>query len=111
MRHYPKSKKTMAQVAIKDFDWKRDYYAYVCIGGYECYSGRFRAWKLYSLTSDAVKTLSQRQEEVHALFETQEELEAYIKALHEAPTESTEEVKLNKIGKEGGDQLIISSIL
>jgi hypothetical protein len=77
MRHYPKSKKTMAQVA----------------------------------TSDAVKTLSQRQEEVHALFETQEELEAYIKALHEAPTESTEEVKLNKIGKEGGDQLIISTIL
>jgi hypothetical protein len=101
----------MAQVSIKEFDWNKDYYAYVCIGGYECYSGRFRAWKLYSLTSDAVKTLSQRHEEVKALFETQEELEAYVIALHEAPAESTEEIKLNKIGKEGGDQLIISSIL
>jgi hypothetical protein len=101
----------MARVSIKDFDWNRDYYAYMCIGSYECYSGRFRAWKLYSLTSDAVKTLSQRQEEVHALFETQEELEAYIKALHDAPVADTSEVKLNKIGKEGGDQLIISSIL
>lgn len=83
----------------------------MCIGGYECYSGRFRAWKLYSLTSDAVKTLSQRPEEVHALFETQEELEAYIKALYEQPAQDTEAIKLNKIGKEGGDQLIISSIL
>ena len=101
----------MAQVSIKDFDWNRDYYAYVCIGGYECYSGRFRAWKLYSLTSDAVKTLSQRPEEVEALFETQEELEAYIKALHAQKVQDMEEIKLNKIGKEGGDQLIISSIL
>ncbi|WP_159439854.1 hypothetical protein [Pontibacter lucknowensis] len=58
-----------------------------------------------------MKTLSQRHEEVKALFETQEELEAYIKALHEQPAPSTEEIKLNKIGKEGGDQLIISSIL
>ncbi|MCP2044414.1 hypothetical protein [Pontibacter sp. HSC-36F09] len=101
----------MAQVSIHDFDWDRDYYAYVCIGGYECYSGRFRAWKLYSLTSDAVKTLSQRKEKVHALFETQEVLEAYIKALREQPAPDTEKIKLNEIGKQGGDQLIISSIL
>ncbi|MBX0331969.1 hypothetical protein K3G39_01820 [Pontibacter sp. HSC-14F20] len=101
----------MAQVSINDFDWNRDYYAYVCIGGYEGYSGRFRAWKLYSLTNDAVKTLSQRQEEVKALFETQEELEAYIKALRTQSIPDTEEIQLNKIGKEGGDQLTISSIL
>ncbi|SIT78408.1 hypothetical protein [Pontibacter indicus] len=101
----------MAQVSIKNFDWNRDYYAYVCIGGYECYSGRFRAWKLYSLTSDAVKTLSQRPEEVEALFETQEELEAYIKALHAQQVQEMDDIQLNKIGKAGGDQLIISSIL
>lgn len=101
----------MAQVSIKDFDWNRDYYAYVCIGGYECYSRRFRAWKLYSLTSNAVKTLSQRPEEVEALFETQEELEAYIKALHEQQMQEMDNIQLKKIGKAGGDQLIISSIL
>lgn len=101
----------MTQISIKDFDWNRDYYAYVCLGGYECYAGRFRAWKLYSLTSNAVKTLSQHPEEVKALFETQEELEAYIKALHEQPEQPSEEVALRKIGKAGGDQLIISSIL
>lgn len=101
----------MAQVSIKNFDWNRDYYAYVCIGGYECYSGRFRAWKLYSLTSDAVKTHSQRPEEVEALFETKEELEAYIKALHAQQVQDMNDIQLNKIGKAGGDQLIISSIL
>jgi len=46
-----------------------------------------------------------------ALFETQEELKAYIWSLYEQPELGTEEVKLNKIGKEGGDQLIISSFL
>jgi hypothetical protein len=37
----------MAQVAIRYFDWNRDCYAYVCIGGYGCYSGRFRACLKY----------------------------------------------------------------
>ena len=101
----------MAEVSISAFDWSRDYYAYVCIGGDACYSGRFRAWKLYSLTSDAVKTLGQHHHEVKALFETEAELEAYIWALHNKPGSDESEIKPNTIGSEGGDKLIICSIL
>ncbi len=102
----------MAEVSISNFDWNRDYYAFVRIDGYACYSGRFRAWKLYSLTSNAVKTLSQRHEEVLAMFETQEELETYLQNKYtQEASQSTEAFKPKTIGTEGGDKLIISSIL
>jgi hypothetical protein len=45
------------------------------------------------------------------MFGTQEELDVYIKELHVQPVLNTEEIKLNKIVNEGGDQLINSSIL
>lgn len=98
-------------MSISKFDWNRDYYGYVYIGGYGCYYGRFRAWKLYNLTSDAVKTLGQHPDEVKALFETEAELKAYIESLRDEPMQNKEEAKLKTIGSEGGDKLIISSIL
>jgi len=101
----------MARISIRAFDWSRDYYAYVRIGGFEGYSGRFRAWKLYSLTSDAVKTLSQNPDEVEALFETQEELETYLASLRQQTAQGTGEPALHTIGTAGGDKLIISSTL
>ena len=83
----------------------------MCLGGDAYYSGRFRAWKLFSLTSDAAKILGQCPEEVKALLETAAELKAYIASLHNEPVPDSDETKPKTIGTEGGDKLIISSIL
>ncbi|MFD2245032.1 hypothetical protein [Pontibacter ruber] len=75
-------------------------------------TGRIKGWKLYNLNNPTLcRTLSQSPGDVLAAFETREELEQWLADLYKEPAQDTPEVKLNTIGKEGGDKLIISSIL